>query len=234
MNKRTVIIIISVVAALAIVVGGTVAILASKFKNAPEKNNPGEVSSNITSVDGSTENKNESESSPASNDATSNSEDKTESEPVKTDKTDNSDETDTSTESVPKANKDMTTFIVGNTSAKVGGKVKVPVYVSSNKGFMGVFAKFKYDTSSLKYKGYKKGNILSDYEVQESNGEIKFLSVERGDVTKDGVALYLEFEVVAKKATTTPVSVSIGANDIANKSEQYVKVDTINGEVTIK
>ena len=218
MNKKTIIIIISIIAALAIVIGGTVALLSSKFKGTSDKDNNNQNSITSSSTEGT--NSNDNSQNGGNTDSF------------------NSNETDTnendSTVSVPKANKDMTTFIVDNVTAEKGGKVSVPVYVSSNKGFMGVFGKIKYDTSALKYTGYKKGNILTDYEVQETNGEIKFMSVERGDVTKDGVVLYLQFDVVTASTNTTPITISIADNAIANKAEQYVKVDTINGSVKIK
>ncbi len=220
MNKKTIIIIVSVIAALAIAIGGTIALLTSKFKDAPDKDNDSQNA--ITSSENSKNedlNSNIDSTSSNNNPSTNNN---------------NDDTSENSTVSVPKANKDMTTFIVDNVSAKQGGKVKVPVYVSSNKGFMGVLGKFKYDTSALKYTGYKKGNLLSDYDFLEQNGEIKFMSIERGDITKDGVAFYLEFDVIATAPTTADVTITIEDNGIANKAEQFVKVDTIDGSVTIK
>ena len=216
MNKKTIIIIISVVAALAIAIGGTILILNSNFSGATDKDPQGDITSSENSKVDGTDSKTESTPSDSNNDESS------------------TDTPDDSTVSVPKAEKDMTTFIVGNAEVQTGSKVSVPVYVSSNKGFMAVMASFKYDTTALKYIGYKKGNLLSSYDFDESNGTIKFISVENGDITKDGVAFYLEFEAIAQNPTTTPVAITINSNGIGNKAEQYVAVDTINGNITIK
>lgn len=139
-----------------------------------------------------------------------------------------------STISIPKANNDITTFIGGNVTAEKVSKVSVPIFVSSNKGFMAAFGSLKYDTSVLKFIGYKDGDLFSEYEFLESNGEIKFMIEDNGDITKDGVLYYVEFEIISTNPTTTTIEFAIADNMVANKSAQYVKFETINGSVTIK
>ena len=151
------------------------------------------------------------------------------------DKNEDTSNSDTnSTISIPKANNDITTFIGGNVTAEKVSKVSVPIFVSSNKGFMAAFGSLKYDTSVLKFIGYKDGDLFSEYEFLESNGEIKFMIEDNGDITKDGVLYYVEFEIISTNPTTTTIEFAIADNMVANKSAQYVKFETINGSVTIK
>lgn len=139
-----------------------------------------------------------------------------------------------SSSSIPEVTTGITTMSVGKVTAKKGDTVKVPVKVSSNKGFMGCFFKFNYDTANLKYVGYSKTPLLSDYQVQESNGNIKFMTIEKGNVTQNGTLIYLEFEVIGNSGTEAFVNLSIDKTAIANKQEQYVPVVTKNGAVTIE
>ena len=222
MNKKTIIIIVSVIAALAIIIGGTVAFLNSKFI-APKNDEQSTITSGVDA------NKDNNSKESASNDKTSDS-----SSADEDGNTSDDGGKSTSAISVPKATKDITTFIAANVTAKSGSKVKVPVYVSNNKGFMGLLAKFKYDTTALKYTGYKKGEVLTDYDVSVKDNTIGLISVENGDVKKDGIIIYLEFEVLAKASTTTPIEVIVGEGDLGNSSEKLVKSDTINGSVIVK
>ncbi len=219
MNKKTVIIIVSVIAALAIATTATIAILSSNLGGKSDKKDD---KNNVSSSENA---KNDTDSAPST--------DSTASQDETTLDGDNSD-IDNSVISIPAAPNDITTFIGANATANIGGKVSVPIFVSSNKGFLAVFGSLKYDTSVLKYTGYKKGNLFANYEFLESNGEIKFMLDNDKDITKDGVLYYVEFDVVAKNPTTTTIEFAIAENMVANQSVQYVKFETVNGSVTIK
>ncbi len=220
MNKKVIIITVSIIAALAILAGSSIAIFSSLFS---ESSHEHDGQSSVASGENSVVDNSASNVGTNSDSGSSNNNAQTP-----------SDNQNNSTTSIPKANKDMTTFIADNVTAKIGDKVTVPIYVSNNKGFMGLMAKFEYDTSVLKYTGFKKGDVLTDYEVPTKDGVIGLQSVENGDVKKDGVIIYLQFDVIAKNPTTTQIDVVIGDHDVGNYSMQYVKTDTIDGSVTIK
>ena len=209
MNKKTLIIIISVVVAIAIAITATVVVLVSKF--AGGNGNESSENPNIVSQEGlkpSPIPSIESSSSAGSSQSGSGSSITNDS--------------------------GITTMTVAKVAAKKGATVKVPVNVSSNKGFMGCFFKFKYNTSDLKYVGYSKTSLLTDYQVQESNGTIKFMTVENKNVTKNGALIYLEFELIGNSGTESPITLTIDKTGIANKQEQYVPVKTVNGSVAIE
>ena len=214
MNKKVLIIVISVVVALAIAITGTVIFLVSKF-NGNDGNKGGETSSNNSSLVSDGTNKPSPVPSPESGTITGSSNQQ-------------------GTISIPTTNSNITTMSVGSVAAQKGANIKIPVMVTSNQGFMGCFFKFKYNTSDLKYTGYSKTPLLTDYQVQESNGTIKFMTVEKGNVTKDGVLIYLEFEVIGNSGKVSPITLKIDKTGIANKQEQYVPVTTVNGQVNIK
>ena len=153
------------------------------------------------------------------------------------------DKTDTSTpssnselvssENIPAEADGNPIFTVESVEAKVGEKVKVPVTLKDNPGIMAMELTFKYDTASLKYTGYEKGDVLSDYEFADKNDTIKFVNLENNDVKKDGTLFYLEFEVL-KGAKTSDILFAIGFDDITNYNEQLFKFTVNNGTVTIK
>ena len=125
-------------------------------------------------------------------------------------------------------------FYIPDATVSKGAKFKLPVKVVNNPGFMGLQMSFDYDTSVLKYTGYKKGELLSPAEIDENNGTIKILAIENGDVKKDGSILYLEFEVISDTTKQTELKVNIAENGAANQSEEYVKYSSQNGKITIK
>lgn len=215
MNKKIVIIIVAVIVALALIIIGTILLLNSKFTDVPKDNTSSQ--SNIIGSDAS-----ETESN-----------DKSENSVSEVTSSIDSQGSSSIASSAQSTNGNITTVTVENVTAAKGSKVSVPVTVSSNKGFMGCFSKFQYDTSALKYTGYKKGSILTDYQVQESGGVIKFMTIESKNVTANGTLIYLEFEVIADSAQVSPIKITIDKTSIANKEEQYVPVQTVNGNVTI-
>lgn len=144
-----------------------------------------------------------------------------------------SDESDTNSDNSSPFVNVGTSITVGSVEAAVGEKIKVPVTINDNPGIMAMLLSFKYDTASLKYVGYEKGNILSDYEFSENKDTIKFVSCEDKDISKNGELFYLEFEVL-KGAKTSDILLSIGQYDVCNYSETLVYVMPNSGKVTIK
>ena len=235
MNKKVILIIIAVIAALALLITGTVLLFKSSFvsrgnNNSDSSNNSSSISSSskkaVTNSDGSLSEVSTTESSAPKNTSDKAGKQITSSE----DKDGKSSEQSTSA----KPAGDTTTFTVGKVSGKKGDKVTLPVEISDNQGFMACLAEFNYDTSALKYTGYKRSSLLKDYEVKEENGTIKFMTVAEKDVTANGTALYLEFEIISKKAQESDVKIKIDKGNIGNYDEQLVPVKTVNGSVIIK
>lgn len=126
-----------------------------------------------------------------------------------------------------------TVITVGEVSGKAGDTVKVPVKLSGNPGIMACMLEFDYDTESLKYVDYKKGDFLKDYEIAENDGKIRFISVEDADTDENGVILYLNFEVL-EKAKTSEIKITIPENSICNYDEEVITATGVNGKVTVK
>lgn len=126
---------------------------------------------------------------------------------------------------------------VGSVSGSVGEKIKVPVEISGNPGFMAAFLKFEYDTSSLKYVTYHKGDFLTDYEVYEDSkakGKISFINTENGDVSDNGVMLYLEFEILEGAKSSDVKIVTDSDTMLCNYDEQIISIKGTDGTVTVK
>ena len=125
-------------------------------------------------------------------------------------------------------------IIVGSVEGKVGERVKVPVEIKGNPGFMAALLKFKYDTGSLKYVSYHKGDFLTDYEVYDVNGTLSFITAENQDVKDNGVVVYFEFEIL-KDAKTSDIEV-IKDDDtmLCNYNEQVISIKGTNGKITVK
>ena len=126
------------------------------------------------------------------------------------------------------------TISVDNVTASSGKTVKVPVRMSGNKGFMAVMLQCEYDKEVLEYVTYDKGDFLTDYEVNASNGVVKFLSLEDGDVDDDGVMVYLEFKVKGKSGASSDIKLVMDEGSICNYDEEILEVKTVNGKVTVK
>lgn len=126
-----------------------------------------------------------------------------------------------------------TTISIDDISTKKGKKISVPVKVSSNQGFMSAVVEVNYDTSALKYTGYKQGKLFSDFMFNNTDGKVKFIVLGNKDVKKDGVLVNLEFEVIAKNKTTK-LDVNVEPNMIGNQEEEIVPVKLVDGSVKIK
>jgi len=123
---------------------------------------------------------------------------------------------------------------VESVSAKVGDTVKIPVKISGNKGFMGFLLEFQYDNEALKYDGYDKGDVITDYEFSDNDGTLSFVCIENDDVKKNGTLVYLKFKVLDTKKNSAEIKVNVNKESFANSNEEYVVFNGKNGTVTIK
>ena len=124
-----------------------------------------------------------------------------------------------------------TKITVGNAEGKKGSIVKVPVNISGNPGFTAALLNFKYDTSVVKYIGYEKGELLTDYEFADDKGSLKFLCLENKDVNKDGLLFNIKFEILKDSAET---DIELSVEDVVNYNEKSVKTASTNGKITSK
>lgn len=125
-------------------------------------------------------------------------------------------------------------IIVESVEGSVGSKVKVPVKIEKNPGFMAALLKFKYDEKSLKYVTYHKGDFLTDYEIYDNKGTLSFICAENGDVKDNGAVVYLEFEIL-KDAKSSDIEVIVDSDTmLCNYDEQVISIKGTNGKVTVK
>ena len=139
------------------------------------------------------------------------------------DKTDSADKNSASSEKAE--------LSVGKVSGKKGKIVKVPVEISNNPGFMASLLSFKYDNTAIKYVGYEKGNVLTDYEFADKDGVLKFLGLENKDVNKNGLLFNLKFEILKDGADA---NIELVVEDIVNYDEQSVAATITSGKISEK
>lgn len=120
---------------------------------------------------------------------------------------------------------------VGTAEGKKGSIVKVPVEISNNPGFMAAMFNFKYDNTVVKYLGYEKGEVLTDYQFVDDKGTLKFLCLENGDVATNGVLFYVKFEVLKGSAES---DIELTVDDVVNYNEKSIKTTAENGKITVK
>lgn len=123
------------------------------------------------------------------------------------------------------------TITVGNAETKKGSIVKVPVNIDKNPGFTAALLNFNYDTSVIKYLGYEKGDVLSDYQFVDKDGTLKFLCLENKDVNKDGLLFYIKFEVLKGNAET---DIKLTVDQVVNYDEEGLDIAGANGKITVK
>ncbi|MBR7132577.1 MAG: hypothetical protein IKD04_03510 [Clostridia bacterium] len=126
------------------------------------------------------------------------------------------------------------TITVGTVSGSKGDTVKVPVEISSNPGIMAFLLEFNYDKEALEYTGYKEGDFLTGYDVNATEGTVKFLNLEDNDVAKNGVLIYLEFKILDGAAAKNDIKLVIGENSICNYNEEVIEVTAKDGSVKVK
>lgn len=127
-----------------------------------------------------------------------------------------------------------TTITVESVSGEVGKTVKVPVKITGNPGAMGFLLQFEYDSESLEYITYEKGGLLTDCEVSGENGKLKLISVEDGDVKKDGTLVNLTFKVRDGASGDCEIKLICDKNSVCNYDEQLIPVNAQSGKITVK
>ena len=127
-----------------------------------------------------------------------------------------------------------TAITVESVTARAGKNVKIPVTLSGNPGIMALLIDFKFDPKVLEYVGFDKGKIFSDYEISDTDGNLRLICVENEDVKGNGELLTLEFKVKSKDVKETEVSVEIVENSICNYNEELIAAKGKNGTVKIK
>ncbi len=127
-----------------------------------------------------------------------------------------------------------TVISVESVSGKKGETVIVPVSIKGNPGFMAMLLEMKYDAKVLKYKGYQKGDFLTNYEFNDVDGTLRFLTLENSDVDKNGVLVNIEFEILDTNTKKTDINFNISKNQVANQNQDFVTTEYKNGIVTIK
>ena len=215
-KKKIILIIAAIVVAVALVVTGIVLALKGAFEfKSSEGENSDITISDVSSIVGNT-------------DDTTSEGDKTNNE------NGNGSNSGNNSSTTKPSNSGKVEINVGTVSGKKGKTVRVPVTIDSNPGFMAMLIDFEYDKDVLTYKGYTKGNVLSDYEFSDKGGKLSFLCVESQDITTTGDLFYLEFEIKSNKVKETPVKITITDQSISNWDEQFVPSKTSDGKVTIK
>ncbi len=124
---------------------------------------------------------------------------------------------------------------VGSVTASPGKTVKIPVNFKNNPGAMGFFIEFEYDANVLEYLSTDKGELLTDCTAAEAgSGKLKLVSVEDGDVKKDGTLAYLNFKIKDGASGSSEIKAICGENSVCNYDEKAISVKTENGTVTVK
>ena len=130
---------------------------------------------------------------------------------------------------------DTPVISVGSVTASPGKTVKIPVNFKNNPGAMGFFIEFEYDANVLEYLSTDKGELLTDCTAAEAgSGKLKLVSVEDGDVKKDGTLAYLNFKIKDGASGSSEIKAICGENSVCNYDEKAISVKTENGTVTVK
>lgn len=108
--------------------------------------------------------------------------------------------------------------------------VKVSVDVAENPGFMATLMSITYDKDNLKYVGYEKADILSDYEFSNKDGELRFICAEEGDIKDNGTLFNLKFKITGDKDS----EIKIASAEFVNYNEQDIPANIENGKITVK
>ena len=128
------------------------------------------------------------------------------------------------------------TINIATIQAAVGDTVIVPVTITENPGIMAITINFTYDSSTLEYVSYSKGNIFSDYGVKAfpEENRIRFVNCESGDKKKDGTFLSFEFKVKdTAKMGLSEIGISYSKGDFCNYDLQKLMPTVIVGGVDV-
>lgn len=125
---------------------------------------------------------------------------------------------------------------IATVDAAVGDTVIVPVTITENPGIMAITVNFTYDSSTLEYVGYSKGNIFSDYGVKAfpEENRIRFVNCESGDKKKDGTFLSFEFKVKEDaKMGLSKIGLRYSKGDFCNYDLEKLMPTIISGGVNV-
>ncbi len=127
-------------------------------------------------------------------------------------------------------------FKIETVTAINGDTVIVPVTITENPGIMAITINFTYDSSTLEYVKYSKGDIFIDYGVKAfpEENRIRFVNCESNDMKKDGTFLSLHFKVKdTAKMGLSEIGIRYSKGDFCNYDLQKVMPTVINGGVDI-
>ncbi len=236
-KSKIIIIIVASVLAAALVIAGIIFALTNAFTFNPADNSSENfVSSSVTGT-----NSNEDTKNPDAQGTQSNGNNDSSAQTGNNSGTQNSGSassgqngTDANSSSTVSVIPSDCTISAGAASGSKGKTVRVPVSIAANPGIMAMIFDIEYDSSLLKYSGYSKGNVLSDYEFSENKGKLTFLNVEQNNITKNGNLFFLEFEILSDKAQDCEIKISVRDDGFCNYDEQLIGVKSKNGKITIK
>ncbi|WP_288619166.1 cohesin domain-containing protein [uncultured Eubacterium sp.] len=134
------------------------------------------------------------------------------------------------------------TVAVSNTDAKAGQKVKVPVYVVSNPGILGMTLSLSYDESIMQLVNVQEGEAFKDvldmnYSKQLKSGCTFLWDGE--DITTDqildGKILILEFKILKSAPVgKSPIVLLCDTDGVVDRDIQPIDLRLENGSVTIR
>ncbi len=125
---------------------------------------------------------------------------------------------------------------IATVNATNGDTVIVPVTIPENPGIMAITINFTYDSSTLEYVKYNKGDIFSDYGVKEfpEENRIRFVNCESNDMKKNGTFLSLEFKVKdTAKMGLSEIGIRYSKGDFCNYDLEKIMPTIITGGVNI-
>lgn len=127
------------------------------------------------------------------------------------------------------------TLTVESVSAGKGDEVDVSILITNNTGFAAMTLSIGYDKDALTYKSFEKG-ILSDYTVKDhpSNGIVRLVNVENGNLTKNGKLITLKFTVNKDAGDGLhPITIHLKSGDICDWDLNSITPEIVSGGVTV-
>ena len=124
------------------------------------------------------------------------------------------------------------------TEVAAGTQAKVPVNLLNNPGLVSVGAEFVYDPTQITFQGVESGLFTADqfsYSDHEGTITVYVESPAVENITEDGVAFYLLFDVSAEAAPLTEYTFTGASIDQynVNADEEYVYMEVDDGVVKV-
>ena len=124
---------------------------------------------------------------------------------------------------------------IDKVDAAPGDTAYVDFSIADNPGIAAMTISITYDSSVLEYKGYKEG-FLSDYTVEAhpSKNQIRFINLEQGNVSKNGIFLTLIFKVSdSAKKGNSKINIAYTKGDFCNWNAESISPVIVSGGVNI-